>query len=210
MSCPQIITGEEFLTRTIAHIDCQAEIIGSYGYLALGQPGSLASMMVTSLLTLFVAFFGIRLMLGWQPSGRDIVGDVLKIGIVLTLAFSWPAFRTVIYDVTLKGPTEIAGAIQTSSQAGGSADLVDRLQRADDSIVQLIEAGTGRQTGQFINPDDPGFSANNDTQLAAALERAETADSFADYFYAMQRYTAAFNDSHMGYGVFGSTPGWWI
>ena len=58
----------------------------------------------------------------------------------------------------------------------------------------------------MINPDDPGFSANNDTQLAAALEHAETADSFADYFYAMQRYTAAFNDSHMGYGVFGSTP----
>ncbi|MDJ0643827.1 MAG: type IV secretion system protein [Erythrobacter sp.] len=158
MSCPQIITGEQFLTRTLAHIDCQAQVIGSYGYVALGQPGSLASTLFVGLLTLFVALFGLRLLFGPPPGARDLVVDVLKIGIVLTLAFSWPAFRTVVYDVTLKGPAEVAGVIQSSSQSGTTGDLVARLQNADDRIVQLIETGTGRQTGQFINPDAPSNS----------------------------------------------------
>lgn len=156
MACPPIITGDQFLTRTLAHIDCQAQIIGSYGYAALGEPGSIAATLVFGLLTLFIAFFGIRLLFGPPPGARDIVFDVLKIGIVLTLAFSWPAFRTVIYDVTLKGPTEIASVIQTSSQPAGSSDLVSRLQNADNQIVRLIETGTGRQTGQVLNPNDPG------------------------------------------------------
>lgn len=156
MSCPQIITGDQFLTRTLAHIDCQAEVIGSYGYAALGQPGSLAATVVMGLLTLFIALFGIRMLFGPPPGARDVVYDVLKIGIVLTLAFSWPAFRTVVYDVTLKGPAEIASVIQTSSQAGAaSGNLVDRLQAADNKIVRLIETGTGRQTGRFINPNEP-------------------------------------------------------
>lgn len=57
-----------------------------------------------------------------------------------------------------------------------------------------------------VNPDDPQFAALNEAQYALALERAETADSFADYFYALQHYVAAFDDGHLGFGVYGSTP----
>ncbi|MEL6529163.1 MAG: type IV secretion system protein [Pseudomonadota bacterium] len=156
MACPPIITGDQFLSRVLAHIDCQAQVIGSYGYVALGQPGSLASTIVVGLLTIFVALFGLRLIFGPPPGMRDVVFDVLKIGIVLTLAFSWPAFRTVVYDVTLKGPAEITGVIQTQGQVGSTGNLVDRLQKADIQIVQMIEAGTGRQTGQFLNENEPG------------------------------------------------------
>ncbi len=156
MACPPIITGDQFLSRVLAHIDCQAQVIGSYGYAALGQPGSLAATLVVGMLTLFIALFGIRLLFGPPPGARDLVFDVLKVGIVLALAFSWPAFRTVVYDVTLKGPAEIASVIQTSGQSGASGDLVDRLQRADNQIVRMIETGTGRQTGRFLNEGEPG------------------------------------------------------
>jgi len=58
----------------------------------------------------------------------------------------------------------------------------------------------------MLNPDDPQFARVNEAQYALALTRAETADSFADYFYAMQHYVAAFDDGHLGFGVYGSTP----
>jgi len=58
----------------------------------------------------------------------------------------------------------------------------------------------------MVNPDDPHFAALNEAQYALALERADTADSFADYFYALQHYLAAFDDGHLSFGVYGSTP----
>jgi hypothetical protein len=57
-----------------------------------------------------------------------------------------------------------------------------------------------------VNPADPGFSARNDAELERALARARAAKTFADYFYAMQQYAASFNDGHLSYGVWRSTP----
>jgi len=158
MACPAIITGDEFLLRVINHIDCQAQVMGSYGYLALGQPGSLASAVVAGLLTIFVALFGIRLLFGPVPGARDTVFDVIKIGLVITLAFSWPAFRTVIHDVVLDGPAQIANAVVPAGLGQPGANFAERLQNADVKMVELAGAGTGRNTGAFIEGSDTGGS----------------------------------------------------
>lgn len=57
-----------------------------------------------------------------------------------------------------------------------------------------------------VDIENPGFAVNNAEQLALALERAETADSYGDYYYAMRIYAASFNDGHMFIGARGSTP----
>ncbi|MEP0390737.1 MAG: type IV secretion system protein [Erythrobacter sp.] len=173
MTCPPIITGDEFLERTLTHIDCQAQLIGSYGYQALGQPGSTVSLVVASLLTIFIALFGIRLLFGPQPGARDAVFDVIRVGLVLTLAFSWPAFRTVVYDVTLKAPGEIASVIQASSGNGGSRDFSERLQATDNSIVALTTLGAGRNAGTIVesegqNSSFRGSAVDDDTGYAGA------------------------------------------
>lgn len=155
MACPAILTGDQFLTRVLGAIDCQAAYLGSYGWQALGHPGSLAATVMTGLLTLFVALFGIRLLFGPAPGGRDVVGDVIKVGIVLTLAFSWPAFRTMIHDVVLDGPGELAASAGASIMPQQTT-LVGGLQQADDAMLRLIEQGTGRQTGAYIDADEPG------------------------------------------------------
>jgi type IV secretion system protein VirB6 len=149
MACPAIHTGQEFLSATLTHIDCQAQVIGSYGFGALSDPGSTVFLALTAVLTIFIALFGIRLMFGAPLHGRELIDNILKIGIVLTLATSWPAWRVIGYDLALDGPAEVAQAIGVASGLPGSADnnVLGRLQRADDGIVVATIYGTGRLTG---------------------------------------------------------------
>ncbi|MEP1833874.1 MAG: type IV secretion system protein, partial [Hyphomonas sp.] len=102
------------------------------------------------------ALFGLRLLFSGAPTGRDLVYDVLKIGIVLTIAFSWPAFRTVIHDVVLAGPAQIASSINTPGLPDTGTGMVTRLQSTDDSLVQLTEIGVGRNTGAFLEDGSTG------------------------------------------------------
>lgn len=168
MACPAIVTGDIFLARVIAHIDCQAQVIGSFGYQALAQPGSPAGVVATVALTVFVAFFGIRLMFGPPPGMRDTVLDVLKIGIVVTLAFSWPAFRTVVYNVVVDGPAELATFI-VNPLGEETRPLITRLQSADNGIVAMIDTGTGRASGASLNNQPTGatFSGSSLQEDAA-------------------------------------------
>ncbi|MBF0665282.1 MAG: hypothetical protein IR159_07025, partial [Brevundimonas sp.] len=46
--------------------------------------------------------------------------------------------------------------------------------------------------------ENPGFNARLDAGLALALERAETADSYEHWYFAMQTFVASFDDGHLG------------
>ncbi len=111
MACPTVHTGGRFLAEVLANVDCQAQSIGAYGFGALSAPGSAASLAITGLLTIFVALFAIRLILGEHMGARDVVLDVLKVGIVLTLATSWPAWRVLGYNTVLTAPAALAGVV---------------------------------------------------------------------------------------------------
>ena len=158
MACPSIVTGERFLERTLTHLDCQAQTLGGWGYQSLGEPGSTASLAMTALLTLFVALFGFRLMfgLGHVSDARDVVMDLVKVGIVLTLAFSWPAYRVLVHDMVLHAPSEVAAAMLAPAGVSSGAGLVSALQTTDNAIVNLTEIGTGRNTGQFVDETATG------------------------------------------------------
>jgi type IV secretion system protein VirB6 len=145
MACIAVHTGDAFLAGALAHIDCQAQAIGAYGFSALASPGSPVSLAANSLLTIFIALFGIRVMLGHPMDRRDIIGDVLKLGIMLTLATSWPAWRVVGYDLVIQGPTQIARAIGLGAGLpGGGGDLAARLQNIDRGLAAFNTIGSGR------------------------------------------------------------------
>jgi len=173
MACATVTTGAEFLVRTLSHLDCQAQTIGSFGFSALSAPGSPASLALTALLTLFIALFAIRLLMGAPVDGRDTVNAVLKIGIVLTLSVSWPAFRTLAYDTVLLGPAEVAASIAPSTLPEQGAGFAARLQNVDTGMASLTAAGTGRQTGslELEAPPEGAFRAiamEDDTALGWA------------------------------------------
>jgi len=144
MSVCAVNPAEGFVTRLLDYVDCQAQTLGAGGYQALGTPGSTVSLMMGGLLTIFIALFGYRVLLGYRPGLRDGVGAILRVGIVFTLAFSWPAYRTLIYDVALKGPAELANQIGVPAGLPGSdGGLVARLDGADQAFIALAALGTG-------------------------------------------------------------------
>ncbi len=145
MSCQAVLTGQQFLSHALAHVDCQAAAIGRYGYGALADTGSSVSIALTGLLTIFVAVFGVRLLLRQQHGLPDVIGDALRVGIVLTLATSWPAWRIVGYNFFVHGPLEVAQSIGLAAQLpGSSGDYIMRLQRVDEGLAVLNDAGSGR------------------------------------------------------------------
>lgn len=145
MACEAVRSGERFLAGTLNQLDCQAQTIGSYGYGALADPASPVALVLASLLTVFVALFGLRLLLGRDIAGRDVILDLLRVGIALTLATSWPAWRTLGYNLVIAGPGEIFRSIGLAAGLpGSSGDLVSRLQRVDEGLAVLNTLGTGR------------------------------------------------------------------
>ncbi len=146
MACPPLDQSAGFLSGVLRFVDCEAQSIGESGYQALAAPGSSFSMVLTGLLTLFVAIFGYRMLLGHTPNARDAVLALVKIGFVLALATSWPAYRTLVYDVAMRGPAELATQIGTpAGLPGAGGGMVARLEHADRAMVALAIAGTGQR-----------------------------------------------------------------
>jgi type IV secretion system protein VirB6 len=155
--CPAAPSGAAFVRRILDFVDCQAQAIGAGGYQALSSPGSTLSLMLTGFLTLFVALIGYRMLFGQTPTVRDGVLALVKIGIVLALATSWSAYRTLVYDVAMRGPAELAGDVGRPAALPGSAGgLVDRLANADRMFELLAIEGTGRMIAPAARPGQPG------------------------------------------------------
>lgn len=155
-SCPRLSTGDAFLSTLLRHIDCQAQAIGTGGYQALADPASPTIQIVTALLTIFIALFGLAMMMGRTPSVRDGVMAAVKIGVVLTLAMSWPAYKTVVYDAVVEGPAQLSAAIsRPTGLPGAQGDLIQRLQTADAAIILLTNYGTGRDELATLPPARP-------------------------------------------------------
>ena len=186
MACASYSSSGDFLGGIVDYIDCQAQAIGSQGYLSLAAPGSTFSIILTALLTLFVALFGYRLLLGETPGVRDGVTAAIKVGIVLTLATSWGAYRTLLYDVALRGPAEIAANVgEPAGLPGASGGLVTRLDYLDRSMVALIAYGvSGGIRAQAAPPPylTPGPATGVPPPAAPGTANGAAVDSSFDSF----------------------------
>lgn len=143
-TCEILPTTDSLATGLIAFFDCQAQTIGAEGYRALAAPGSTASVLLTGMVTLLIALIGYRMLLGHTPSIREGVLTFVKIGLVLMLATSWPAYQALVYDIVLHAPAEFASSIGTAADLPGSrGGLVARLNGVDQALSVLAIEGVG-------------------------------------------------------------------
>lgn len=135
--CALVTSGSAFVTSALAQLDCTGRSFGETVYLALAADGSPLRPLLLALLTLFIAWFGLKLMFGRLPDASGVIMATLKVGLVLTLFASWPAVRTLLYQPLADGPAELL------AQAG-SPPLETQLQAIDTGLVAMTTLGTAR------------------------------------------------------------------
>lgn len=129
LSCPAIADAGGSLLQSLAgYIDCNAQSLGQSGFAGALPPAFLASC-----LTIYVALIGYRFLLGQPLDARDAVLAALRVGLVITLCTSWPAFETLAYRVAIDGPGEVAGGV-LGGQAPDAGELARRAQEDFDAI----------------------------------------------------------------------------
>ena len=110
----------------------------------IGVPGSTLSVVLTGFLTIFIALIGYNLLLGHSLTVRSGTLAFVKIGAIFALATSWPAYRTLVYDLVTDGPAQLVAEIGPHAGVVGSdGTLVQRLDLADQALERLSVLGPG-------------------------------------------------------------------
>lgn len=148
--------------RLSTYLDCQGRALGENGFAAVA--GGVAGGLLTGLITIFIALIGYRLILGHVPGIRDGVTWMVRLGLVLALATSWPAFQTLIYRVAVDGPDELAAVLLPAT--GLSAGNADRIQTAYDALRLGTEVEPSRSPSPS-NGTDITASASTGTSAQA-------------------------------------------
>jgi len=137
-ACPAPDVDAPLVRGLLGVVDCNTQALVHSGYAALFEPSSPFTVLLTSLLTLYVGFIGYRLLLGQsQMRVSDFAVTAVKIGAVIALATQWDTYQTVIYRFLFEGPQQLASMLLSSVQPSDSAfrgNVFDGLQRAFDDL----------------------------------------------------------------------------
>lgn len=140
------------IAAALQAVDCIAQdgAAGMFG--SLFAPGGALQTTLVILLTFYVAFFGISLMLGRSSlSVRALVPRMMTLGLVLTFATSWVAYQGVVWNIIIWGPESLASVLTGSD---GSATLVFG-QKLDVVFEAVQQASQGQEDFEAFSP--PGL-----------------------------------------------------
>lgn len=153
-TCPAVPTGPGFLAGILRAMDCLSIGAAEKSFVFLSTPGGIASTVLVTAITLMIVILGFRLMFGLPIGFGDVTGSVIKVGIALTIATSWPAISRVIAGPVINGPAEL------TQWTGISSQLPERLGLADEGIGALTSWGTGRNDIRAQRTANGDFAAN--------------------------------------------------
>lgn len=146
------------VSAALSAVDCIAATVSEQAFNRLfGTEGQLA-LALTLLLGLYVAFFGISLMLGRANlSVRALLPKMMTLGLVLTFATSFVAFSTVFYNIFIGGPDQIAGILTDTRGDSATAVFAQKL----DVVFQAIQQASGdtKDINAFSPPGMMWFGA---------------------------------------------------
>lgn len=142
-------SGSPSLARDVlAGADCLISTQIEAAYAALLTPGGTLSAALTIGLTIYVAIIGYRLILGQAGlTLGELVPHFVKIGLVLALVTSWPAYQALVFDLLFHGPEQLADPILRQIGGAGTASggVLTALQDQFDRLTDFAGDAWGQK-----------------------------------------------------------------
>lgn len=152
------------VAASLRAVDCIANNVTTDTFGRLFAPGGSMVPVLTILLTLYVAFFAISLLLGRSNLGvRALIPRMITLGLVLTFATSWLAFQSVFLNLAVGGPDWLA-TVATGAEGSATIVFADKL---DVVFAAIQQASQGLGQGQ--ENDVSAFSPAGIMWLGAML-----------------------------------------
>lgn len=172
-ACPAPPPTAGVIRGVLSTIDCHTRVYAQSGYEALNGPQSIFPTALTLLLTIYIALLGYRMLLGVSATRlTDAPLIALKVGVVLSLALNWNTFQTLVFDVTMKAPLQLAQTIGAPAAASGAALVADPLGGLQVTYDELARSASA--LGKLAGPN-PEVLRGGEAAAAEALWKAQTA-----------------------------------
>lgn len=147
-ACDQLVANASLgVAPALRAVDCLAgeTTAAAFGRLFGGQ-GALAPAL-TIVLTLYIAFFALSLLLGRSRLSISALSPrMLTLGLVLTFATSWIAYQGVVWNLAVGAPDQIAGVL-TGTRGSATQIFADRIDMIFAAIDQVSQAASGADQG---------------------------------------------------------------
>lgn len=137
------------IAAALQAVDCVASGETASAFGQLFAPGGALEAALVILLTLYVAFFAISMMLGRSNlSVRALLPRMILVGMVLAFSTSWVAFRSFIWPLFVETPDYLA-TILTSSDGSATRVFAEKL---DVVFAAVEQASQGQQNFEAFSP----------------------------------------------------------
>ena len=150
-------------------VDCLANQNTAAAFARLFGGNGILTPALTILLTLYIAFFAVSLLTGRSRIGISaITPKMMTLGLVLTFATSWIAYQSVIWNLAIGAPDQIAGAI-TGANGSATKIFADRIDLIFGTIADVATTSGQSSQGAGAGITSGSFTPANVLWLGALL-----------------------------------------
>jgi type IV secretion system protein VirB6 len=163
--CPTFESGgPSGIAEALRVVDCMSGEAASFAFARLFGSNALLGQALTAALTLYIAFYAIGLLTGRASlSVSSLTPRMMTLGIALTFATSWVAYQSVVWNLLVGAPDQIASLLMGTqgSATGLFADRLDTIFTVVAQAATTVEAGapTGSTSSLASGPDMLWISA---------------------------------------------------
>ena len=166
-SCPTFGDGgPSGIAEALRVVDCMSGEAASFAFSRLFGSDALLGQALTAALTLYIAFYAIGLLTGRTSlSVSALTPRMMTLGIALTFATSWVAYQSVIWNLLVGAPDQIASLLIGTSGSATSL-FADRLDKIFAVVAQAAAATEAATAGM---PDTGSIASGPDLLWLSAL-----------------------------------------